>query len=86
MEFPLPNRTSLVQLHREVYYKLGPKAADMLAEMAAEMVQAHADCELWEKRAEELRSTHPQYINEDKGKIQRDLATRCSRLKVNKNE
>ena len=74
MQFPLPHRNSLVALHRDVYFRIGPAAADVLAEMAAELVQAHADCEMWEKRAIELRSTHPQYINEDKGAIQRRLA------------
>ena len=82
MQFPLPNRDDLLQLHRDTYFRIGPAAADVLAELAAELVQAHADCEMWEQRAIELRSTHPQYINEDKGAAQRNSRRRYSQLRT----
>ena len=85
MNFPLPQRDSLVGLHRQIYYKLGPQAADLFAEMAAELKDAHEETELWQARAEELRATHPQYVNEDKGAAQRRLADRYSNGK-NQNE
>jgi len=78
MQFPLPGKTDYVKLHRQIYYKLGPAAADLFALMATELKAAHEETELWQGRAEKLRKTHPDFINEDKGKHQRSLRDRYS--------
>ncbi len=80
MEFPLPGKTDYVKLHKEIFYKLGPPAADLFALMATELKNAHEETELWQGRAEELRATHPQFVNEDTGKSQRELAERYTQL------
>ena len=83
MEFPLPGKTELVKLHREIFFKLGPPSADVLADFARQFQDVCDEAELWQLRAEELRATHPDFINEDKGKHQRSLRDRYS---IGKNE
>ena len=63
MQFPLPGKTDYVKLHRQIYYKLGPAAADLFALMATELKAAHEETELWQGRAEELRKTHPDFVS-----------------------
>ena len=74
MEFPLPGKKDYVKLHRQIYYKLGPPAA-------TELKNAHEETELWQGRAEELRATHPQFINTDKDRSQRELAERFTQMR-----
>ena len=85
MEFPLPGKTDLVALHREIFFKLGPPSADVLADFARQFQDVCDEAELWQLRAEELRATHPDFINEDKGKLQRSLRDRYS-IGRNENE
>ena len=85
MEFPLPGKTDLVALHREIFFKLGPPSADVLADFARQFQDVCDEAELWQLRAEELRATHPDYVHEDKGKYQRELRDRYSKGK-NPNE
>jgi len=58
MNFPLPNRKTLMALHRQIYYKLGPEAADVLASLAQELKAAHDECDVWRNRAIELQEKH----------------------------
>ena len=81
MEFPLPGKKDYVKLHRQIYYKLGPPAADLFALMAMELKNAHEETELWQGRAEELRATHPKFINTDKDRSQRELAERFTQMR-----
>ena len=85
MEFPIPGKTELVALHREIFFKLGPPSADLLADFAVQFQQVCDEAELWQLRAEELRATHPDFINEDKTAHQRSLRDRYSKGK-SKNE
>ena len=85
MEFPIPGKTDLVALHREIFFKLGPPSADLLADFAVQFQQVCDEAELWQLRAEELRATHPDYVHEDKGRHQRELRDRYSQGK-NQNE
>ena len=88
LQFPLPQRTSsLVAASQRCVLPHRTQPQPMSWQnMAAELVQAHADCEMWEKRAVELRSTHQDYVNEDKGAAQRRLAEKYSQLRTNKND
>ena len=83
MDFPLPGKTDLVDLHRAIFFKLGSPSADVLSDFARQFQALADECELWQLRAEELRATHPDYIHEDKGRHQRELRETYSQGKNN---
>lgn len=71
MNFPLPNRKTLMALHRQIYYKLGPAAADVFASLAQELKEANDESDMWRDRAVELQkqglsSTEQNKIYQDK--------------------
>lgn len=71
MNFPLPNRKTLMALHRQIYYKIGPEAADVLASLAQEFKEASDEADMWRDRAVELQkqglsSTEQNKIYQDK--------------------
>ena len=81
MEFPLPGKTELVKLHRDIYFKLGPPSADLFADFAWQFQAACDEAETWQERAEKLMETHQDYVNQDKQKAQNDLKDRYSQLR-----
>ena len=83
MDFPLPGKTELVKLHRDIFFKLGPPSADLFADFAVQFQSMCDEAELWQLRAEELRATHQDYVNEDKGRHQRELRDKYSQGKNN---
>ena len=83
MEFPLPGKTELVKLHRDIFFKLGPPSADLFADFAVQFQSMCDEAELWQLRAEELRATHQDFVNEDKGRHQRELRDKYSQGKNN---
>ena len=83
MDFPLPGKTELVKLHRDIFFQLGPPSADLFADFAVQFQSMCDEAELWQLRAEELRATHQDYVNEDKGRHQRELRDKYSQGKNN---
>tara|TARA_B110000444_G_scaffold230723_1_gene238162 strand:- start:384 stop:641 length:258 start_codon:yes stop_codon:yes gene_type:complete len=81
MEFPLPGKPNLVQLHREIFFKLGSPSADLFADFGNEYIALVKECDLWQSRAEALRATHQDFVNEDKNAIQNNLKDRYSQLR-----
>ena len=85
MNFPLPNRKTLMALHRQIYYKLGPAAADVLASLAQELKDASDECDVWRDRAVELQDKHGLSSTEQNRIYQDKLKDRYSKGK-SKNE
>ena len=83
MDFPLPGKTELVKLHRDIFFKLGPPSADLFADFAVQFQSMCDEAELWQLRAEELRATHQDFVNEDKGRHQRELRDKYSQQRNN---
>ena len=85
MNFPLPGRKTLMALHRQIYYKLGPAAADVLASLAQELKDASDESEMWRDRAVELQDKHGLSSTEQNRIYQDKLKDRYSKGK-SKNE
>ena len=58
MNFPLPGKADYVKLHRQIYYSLGPAAADLFACMGQELKDANDEADMWRSRAVELQDKH----------------------------
>jgi hypothetical protein len=81
MEFPLPGKTELVKLHRDIFFQLGPPSADLFADFAVQFQAVCDEAETWQVRAESLMETHQDYVNQDKQAAQNNLKDRYSQLR-----
>ena len=73
MNFPLPGKADYVKLHSQIFYNLGPAAADLFACMGQELKDANDEADMWRHRAEGLQRTHPDFISgTEQNKIYQD--------------